>query len=224
MQKRILSVFCAVVLFSTLILTASAAVELPDFDRRGSISISLTYKGRPLTSGAFALYRVGDVYSENANYFFRYTEEFEHCEVPVDDPSTSKVAEALAEIVRENRLRGTEQRVDKKGTVTFEDLEIGLYLVIQTRTASGFSRISPFLVSVPSHDGSSYVYDVDASPKMDLEPEPTTKPSTEPTSGDWLPQTGQTNWPVPMLASCGMLLLALGWYLYFSGRKQSNEG
>ncbi|MCD8017514.1 MAG: hypothetical protein LUE97_06945 [Oscillospiraceae bacterium] len=35
-----------------------------------------------------------------------------------------------------------------------------------------------------------------------------------------IPQTGQLNWPVPLLAVCGLLLFALGWVLK-CGKKES---
>lgn len=38
-----------------------------------------------------------------------------------------------------------------------------------------------------------------------------------------LPQTGQLNWPVPVLAACGLLLFGLGWGLKRSGRRNENE-
>ena len=36
-----------------------------------------------------------------------------------------------------------------------------------------------------------------------------------------LPQTGQLNWPVPVLACSGVLLFAIGWVLNRQGKKQS---
>ena len=36
-----------------------------------------------------------------------------------------------------------------------------------------------------------------------------------------LPQTGQLNWPVPVLACCGVLLFAVGWVLNRQGKKEN---
>ena len=37
-----------------------------------------------------------------------------------------------------------------------------------------------------------------------------------------LPQTGQLNWPIPVLIAGGLLLLAVGWVLVFH-RKKKND-
>ncbi|MCD7821787.1 MAG: hypothetical protein LUG64_06230, partial [Clostridiales bacterium] len=42
----------------------------------------------------------------------------------------------------------------------------------------------------------------------------------ETTTSSKLPQTGQLNWPVPVLAVSGVVLFALGWGLSRSGRKR----
>lgn len=49
------------------------------------------------------------------------------------------------------------------------------------------------------------------------DPNATTNPS-----GEKLPLTGQLNWPIPFLAAGGLLLFALGWFLSF-GRKRDSE-
>lgn len=38
-----------------------------------------------------------------------------------------------------------------------------------------------------------------------------------------LPQTGQLNWPVPVLTVAGLLLILVGWYLR-SGRQEKAYG
>ena len=56
--------------------------------------------------------------------------------------------------------------------MTFSNLKLGLYLLVQTRAASGYSKISPFLVTVPYLNSGVYIYEVDADTKMELEKEP----------------------------------------------------
>ena len=40
----------------------------------------------------------------------------------------------------------------KSGVVTFDNLELGLYLIVQTKSISGYEKVAPFLVSVPLWD------------------------------------------------------------------------
>lgn len=219
MKKSLIFALCCALLLSVLSISA-LAVEVPDYDRKGSISITMTYQGEVVKGGSLTLYRVADVAHDNGNYFFEYTSDFAGCEVPVDDPSTSRIAEALAKIVKDKSLKGTVKSISSKGEVTFPDLEIGLYLLIQTRAATGFNAVSPFLVSVPGRENESYVYDVDASPKVELEPKPTTEPPETTKPSDKLPQTGQLNWPVPVLFVVGLIFVVLGSYMQRSGRKK----
>ena len=55
--------------------------------------------------------------------------------------------------------------------------------------------------------------------------QPPTEPPTEPTEPDGpdLPQTGQMNWPVPVLAMMGMLLVMAGFWFCMTGRRERDE-
>lgn len=222
MMKRILSALIVLLLLSALTLTAFAAETL-DPSRRGSISITMIYRGDRVPGGTMTLYRVAEL----DGAAFQYTEEFQDCEIPLDDLSNPRLAEELARMVRMNSLEGTTNRINNRGNVSFTDLEIGVYLLVQRDAAPGYNRISPFLVSVPGRENDSYIYDVNASPKIELEPKPTkpTEPPTESTTppGDKLPQTGQNNWPVPALASGGLLLIGLGLCLRSNSKKKAHE-
>ena len=91
---------------------------------------------------------------------------------------------------------------------------------MQKKAADGWSCISPFLISVPNMQDGVYVYDVDASPKIELKPTerpPETPPNTPPEPP--LPQTGQLNWPSPLMAAAGLCLLLLGSVLRRSAKR-----
>jgi len=62
---------------------------------------------------------------------------------------------------------------------------------------------------------------VSATIKSELEKEPEMTRYTEP--DDKLPQTGQLNWPVPLMACAGLALFALGWALCYAGKKEGYE-
>lgn len=49
-------------------------------------------------------------------------------------------------------------------------------------------------------------------------PIPTLPGSTQVSSGDQLPNTGQLNWPIPVLVVLGLILFGFGWYLHQSRR------
>lgn len=96
------------------------------------------------------------------------------------------------------------------GIAVFGDLKAGLYLIVQKQAAEGYDAIQPFLVTVPIMENGQYVYDVDAHPKAGTSSRKATQtpPTQEVLSA--LPQTGQLNWPVPVLAVTGAVLVAAG--------------
>ena len=229
MRKRIIAITLLIVLLCTVSVSA-AAHEVPDPDRLGSITVAMTYRGRPISGGSLTVYRVADVVSENGNMVFDYTDDFADCTIPVTDLESSRLPEALRRIARDKGLSGVTQSLGRDGKTVFSDLEIGLYLVVQHEAAPGYTRINPFLVSVPQNRDGHYIYDVDTAPKnipgpeeIPTEPTEPTRPAEPPKPEDHLPQTGQLNWPVPVMAAAGMLLMVGGICLHVSGKRKRDE-
>ena len=227
MGRRIGSWLMVFVLLCALALPVWAH-EVPDETRLGSISITMTHQGEPVPGGSLKLYMVADVVSENGDYFFAYTEDFAGCAIPVTELDSAELPQALADIAEEKNLPGAVEPINNAGRVKFGDLELGLYLVVQEEPAPGFKKINPFLVSVPRNDDGRYIYDVDTAPKNLPGPEeeptnPPTEPTEPPPPGDpELPQTGQLNWPVPMLAVLGMLLVTAGFALCATEKRKEH--
>lgn len=255
-RKRLAAVLAAL----TLLVWCAApafALEVVDLSRTGSIKVSLydSETSEAVGGGTLTLYRVAKVQKDNANLSFVYTNGFEDCGVELGDLSEGELAGRLAEKIAAT-AESTTVEISDFGTAEFGDLEVGLYLVVQTTAAENYNVINPFLVSVPIQENGKYIYDVDALPKVgtatkktpDTPDEPDT-PDTpdEPDTPDtpvapgpdnpdgWvlgdhgeknypnpdnpnghvmgahgLPQTGQLNWPIPVLAVTGVVLVAAG--------------
>jgi len=226
LKKRLICVLSALMLLCALAVHVYAA-EAVDMGRIGSISITMTHSGEPVPGGSLTLYRVAEVALENqADYSFRYTEEYAGCEVFLEELNNAETALALAEYTAQQGVSGVKQQINEAGEIRFEDLALGLYLLIQEDAAEGYDTVNPFLVSVPARENGSYVYEVNASPKLNLEPLPT-EPPTEPPEPTLpppdLPQTGLNKWPVPVMLGCGLLLAVVGVWLTVAGRKRGHE-
>lgn len=262
-RKRLAAVLAALTLLVWC--TAPAfALEVVDLSRTGSIKVSLydSETSEAVGGGTLTLYRVAKVQKDNANLSFVYTNGFEDCGVELGDLSEGELAGRLAEKIAAT-AESTTVEISDLGVAEFGDLEVGLYLVVQTTAAENYNVINPFLVSVPIQENGSYVYDVDALPKVGTAakktPEPPDKPDEEtpntpaapgPDNPDgWvlgahgekiylnpeapspdnpngyvmgahgLPQTGQLNWPIPVLAVTGVVLVAAGIKLKKETRK-----
>lgn len=274
-RKRLAAVLAALTL---LVWCAAPAValEVVDLSRTGSIKVSLydSETSEAVGGGTLTLYRVAKVKKDNANLSFVYTNGFEDCGVELGDLSEGELAGRLAEKIAAI-AESTTVEISDLGVAEFGDLEVGLYLVVQATAAENYNVINPFLVSVPIQENGSYVYDVDALPKVGTAakktPEPPDKPDTPDTPDTpdkpdeenpntpvapgpdnpdgWvlgahgekiylnpeapspdnpnghvmgahgLPQTGQLNWPIPVLAVTGVVLVAAGIKLKKGTRK-----
>lgn len=216
-----LALACALVLAMSV---TALAHEVPDVTKTGSISLSFVYDGTPVPGGALTAYRVGEVAEDDGNYGFTLSQYFAPSGADLSDITASGLARELAEFATEKELTGTGATIGGDGTAVFSGLTLGLYLVVQTEAAQGYEPVSPFLVSVPMYREEAYVYDVDATPKMETlkkTPEEPPKPTT-PVDPN-LPKTGQLNWPIPALAILGLCLFLLGWALRYGKNREPHE-
>ncbi len=198
------------------------AYDVPNNDQKGSISVSMTYDGATVSGGTLTLYRVGEILEYDGTYRFALTGKFVNSGASLEDISSSELAEHFAAYASESGTASIASAVvGSDGTVVFSGLEIGLYLVFQKEAADGYEAATPFLVSVPMNENGTYIYDVDASPKVELKKASVPSEPVEP-SDPSLPQTGQLNWPIPLMAVLGLCLFLLGWALRFVKKESAD--
>jgi hypothetical protein len=251
--------FGALVLACTLAVGAQITAQAEEFDptQQGAISVTLATETKTETEGTLALYQVAELELGTTAYTYGYTQDFASCGLQLEELGSAELAQSLADYAKGEELTYVTQDLDENGQVSFENLELGVYLVVQTKAEKGFSKADPFLVTIPMTEGDSYVYQVDATPKVtgvyetetegsgrpEETPAPTETPQPEETPSEEtpsqetttvvpstpttpqspstpstttttkLPQTGQLNWPVPLMAMSGVILFALGWWL-----------
>lgn len=224
-NRKTVSVIVIAVLLGLTAMNAYAH-EVPDMAKKGAIHVTMQLDAETVSGGTLTLYRAGVVDEEDGNYSFVPEDAFLGWGNSFEFEDSARLAGSLAEYVREQGMSGRTREIGSDGTVSFYDLELGLYLLVQNVAAEGYNKAAPFLVSVPMEENGSYIYDVDASPKVELTKAPVEPPEPEEPkmpAGPKLPQTGQLNWPVPLLAASGLCLLSAGWLLYF-GKRKSRRG
>lgn len=222
----------ALLLALVLVLGASVtayAHPVPDLSKKGTITVTFDLPEDLKSYGSLTLYRVGDVKEDDGNYSFAPVKRLEGAGFSYADPNSRELAEELAEHLKSHPMTGTTRSIlwnKDKASVSFTKLELGLYLAVQNKAATGYEKAAPFLISIPYVENGAYRYSLTAQAKSELKKAPT-EPPTEATKAPpppgSLPQTGQLNWPVPVLAVLGMLLFAAGWMLRFKG-KRSEDG
>lgn len=245
-KKQLLTLFFAVMMLGAMGLTVSAQ-EGPDLSRRGSVTVKMRLGETAVPGGTLTLYQAGTVRQENGSYSYTLARDFIGSGESLEEIQSDRLAKSLSDYAKSKDLRGITEEINENGSVSFADLEPGLYLLVQEKAAGGYKAVEPFLVSIPMMENGVYRYDVDASPKVetlekDRQTEPETEPGSEPeteretepkngggtggngtSSKSTLPQTGQLNWPVPVLAASGLALFVAGWILRFEKRKKANE-
>lgn len=223
MKKRIFLLLLSIVAALTCSLHVYAH-EIPDLTQNGTITFQITWQGEPVNGGTMSLYRVGDIVENDGNYTFALIPELADSGITLEDVDDSELARKLAMLAQEENLAELTAPVSA-GLVVFEDVTPGLYVAVHMEAADGFAIMNPFLISMPYYENGVYVTDVVASPKVLLEreePETSEPAGSDPTLSPEIPQTGQLNWPVPLMAALGMILFGLGWMLC-SRKKQKKQ-
>ena len=212
--KRLTAIATMVAVLCVTCVTAQAH-EVPDMSRTGSITVSMTYDKKAVPGGTVTLYRVGDVVSDDGDYVFVLGSDYAASNVSIDDLQSADAARALLEWAEDHDLGGTTTRVSDRGLAVFDDVQVGLYVMAQHDPADGYYAIDPFLVGMPLTEDGSYVYDIDASPKVELATKPL--PNT--------PNTGEAELPVVPLLVGGVIVCvaAAGLCLRKKGTDSSRE-
>lgn len=222
LAKAVAALTMCLVLSVTGLAASAAGSETPDLSRKGSLSITFTCDGKPISDGnKVGIFKVADAIEYNG-FKFVWNGEFAAAGTMPEnlDAVNGELADKLVNIAKDKRvtLYRNSQELDEKGNVTFNDLEVGLYLVVHAKkveiTLSDKSKvtytINPFLVSVPQKEGEELTYDVVTNPKVSPEKTTTPPPKKDVPPPKRVPQTGQLWWPVMALSLTGALFVTFG--------------
>lgn len=175
--KAIISAFLIVTLLCVFGTSAMAADSTIDFARKGSVTISLKATNDDYIADAeLRLYQVANIQRNQTTLTYLFTEDFADSGISLQDLNADNLAEHLCAYAVQNNLSYYSEVSNRQGAVEFDNLTLGLYLVVQAESVSGYYQISPFLVAVPmtNSEESAWVYSISATPKVEAEPiEPT---------------------------------------------------
>ena len=203
---------------------AAGNVEVPDLLREGSITIRFRdgEKDRPFSFGTkVGVFRAADISLDNG-FQFVYDELFESVGKPptLNSEFTGDLADRLEEVAEFKgiSLELPSEEISESGTVKFEGLTPGLFLIAQTHrgTDSPKYQIRPFIVTLPlqNSDG-SYVYDAEMLYTAHEKGRGTAElmnPGCKMTDSTCMPapeKKQETEWPVAVFCLCGGIALGL---------------
>ena len=160
------------------------------------------------------MFKVAEVVADNG-YRLKVDDRFASVgEIPATseelDIVNMDLAEAMEKIAKDYDFDVPSQETDANGRVSFDGLEVGMYLVMQDAKGKGDNRyeLTPFLLTIPyrNADG-SLTYDISADTKPVGIFKEQVPPPTPPRR---IPQTGQLWWPVAALGAAGVLFVVMG--------------
>ena len=149
-----------------------------DLSRKGNLTITDSYDETGLSGVIFHIYRISAVDEcgelTHTTDFRKYADQLDIC--IEKNEGWIEIAKTLEQdILLSGSPEPTASAVsDENGIATFSDLELGLYLVIDTNIEKGEYLYStgPFMVMFPNRDPDSntWVYSVNAVAKTDRQP------------------------------------------------------
>lgn len=204
----------------------SSILTIPETDKNGSIQITMkdAENQQTVPGGTITCINVGILETEQGKSIWKFTNIFANCGLNMEQMQTEEFAEKLWKYAQEKSAYGTTKEINKSGTVLFENIPVGVYLLVQQKAADGYYEVHPFVVTIPVQNENGWCYDVDASPKMEKMKKKTVTPEkkqedSKKQNSRKLPQTGQLNWPIPVLTFLGVILFTIGWRLYRKGKE-----
>lgn len=221
MLKRV-TAFLSAVVFLCSVSVPVFARDTIDLTREGSIRVTMHSGEHKVGGGTMTLYRVAEVVEATGDDSFAWTNDFADCGESLTDLNSAWLAERLKTFIEREKKTGDTIEITEEGVALFPNLRPGVYLLVQDEPAPGYHCVDAFVVSVPVMYGGVYCYDVEASPKIEMENVPTSTPAPTSTPDSTLPQTGQLNWPIPVLSGCGLVLCTVGWVLRRDRKKDEN--
>lgn len=156
-----------------------AAEQLPDLKKPGSITVQMKDGDLPVAGEELSLVQVATAVSKNDDdpaakdrgYALKCTDQFSAEQALVDSLTANTIDESAKQIhayAMENKIAGASAAADESGMVTFSNLATGLYLIWNSKAPAGYQTIAPFLVTIPVKNENGFIYDVNASSKMEV--------------------------------------------------------
>ena len=187
--KKLLAVTTAVMMAITLLpAMANAESTITDPQAKGSLTINKTTNKKdadgkyPGLGGAeFTIYKVASLeLGTNGKYkSWKLTTDFARLSLTPDtlgsistadlEAKANEAKKIAADLTGQSQTTADGTGETRKGEATFSNLELGYYLVVETKTPSKYVASKPFFVSIPetvtTDDGSTWNYNVSVSPK-----------------------------------------------------------
>lgn len=165
-MKKVLKVM--MLLISLMIIPRVWALENGELDltKKGNIDIILSDNNNNLVKNAeITIYKLADATIKNNNLTYKYEPSLNSCKQNIDK---GILTNNELECVLTNNITKITKTTNSLGKVEFKDLDLGLYLIMQTNEVKDYSKIKPFLLGLPTIEEDKWVYSISGTPKVEI--------------------------------------------------------
>lgn len=165
-MKKVLKVM--MLLISLMVIPRVWALESGELDltKKGNIDIILSDNNNNLVNDAeITIYKLADATIKNNNLTYEYDTSLSSCKQNIDKGILSNNE---LECVLTNNITNITKTTNSLGKVEFKDLDLGLYLIMQTNEVKDYSKIKPFLLGLPTIEEDKWVYSISGTPKVEI--------------------------------------------------------
>ena len=157
-----------IVLLLLLIIPTYAQADIVDFNKKGTITIELieSTDNTKVSDAEITIYKLANATEVDNNLSFKYIDELKDCNVNITD--LKEVTTELNDCIKDKVLPSYNLITDTNGTVKFNNLDLGLYLVKEKKVPDKYSSFDPFLLMIPMQIDNSWTYDIVSNPKTDI--------------------------------------------------------
>lgn len=194
-------------LVMTLLLSTNFIINVNAMGYLGKLTINI----EGFIDDTFAIQKIASASISGLDITYVIEDDYINYDCDWLSLNTSRLKEKTKEletVSRNNQNYTATGKTNESGVCAFTGLEPGLYLVYRLEGNEDHS-VESFLISVPNIIDGVIKYDVSAKPKVlrgPIEPE-------KPTYRPFIPLTGITRWPFPVLVISGIIFIIVGKYL-----------
>ena len=194
-------------LVMTLLLSTNFIINVNAMGYLGKLTINI----EGFADDTFAIQKIASASISGLDITYVIENDYRDYDCDWLSLNTSRLKEKTKEletVSRNNQNYTATGKTNQSGVCAFTGLEPGLYLVYRLEGNENHS-VESFLISVPNIVDGVIKYDVNAKPKVlrgPIEPE-------KPTYRPFIPLTGITRWPFPVLVISGIIFIIVGKYL-----------
>lgn len=129
-----------------------------DLGKYGSISITLKDENKYIDNVEIEIIKISDAFIDSNNLSFKYIDELSDCKLDLEN---------ITKCINNHNFNSL-KKTTNKGVVTFNDLPLGIYYIRQINQVENYSTINTFLIALPQEIDNLWVYDIDATPKINI--------------------------------------------------------